>query len=118
VRILADENLDGPIVEWLRANEFDVLWIAEQKPGVPDEDVIGEAKSTDRVLLTFDRDFGSLVFRSGHRAEGVVLLRLRAKSSEEILQLFIDWWPSIEPKARGNFIVVSNGRMRVRPMPD
>ena len=85
---------------------------------MPDEDVIEEAENTDRVLLTFDRDFGSLVFRSGRRAEGVVLLRLRAESSEELLQLFINWWPSIEPKARGHFTVVTNRRMRIRPMPE
>jgi predicted nuclease of predicted toxin-antitoxin system len=118
VRILADENVDSLIVEWLRADEHDVEWIAERKPGVPDEAVTEEAESTDRVLVTFDQDFGGLVFRSGRRAEGIILLRLRGQTSEELLKLFVDWWPSIEPKARGNFIVVSNRRMRVRPMPE
>jgi len=118
VRILADENLDGPIVAWLREEGHDVLWIAELRPGLPDDKVINEAEASDRILVTFDLDFGGLVFRGGHRAGGIVLLRLRAQTSSELLQLFADRWAGINQKARGHFIVVSNNRMRIRPMPE
>jgi len=67
--------------------------------------------------VTFDQDFGGLVFRGGRTAAGVVLLRLRAQSCTELLQLFADPWPTIAKKVQGHFIVVSNSRMRVRPMP-
>ena len=118
MRILADENLDGPVVAWLRQEGHDVLWIAEGEPGLPDGGVLDEAEATGRILVTFDQDFGGLVFRGGRRAAGIVLLRLRARSGAELLQLFVDRWPSIETKAEGHFTVVSNTRMRVRPMPD
>jgi len=45
VRILADENLDGPLVAWLREMGHDVLWIAEQQPGMPDDNVLDEAEA-------------------------------------------------------------------------
>ena len=82
MRILADENLDGPIVAWLRENGHDVLWIADRWPGLPDDKVIDEAEATDRILLTFDLDFGGLMFRGGHRASGIVRIRSQGKSSE------------------------------------
>jgi len=37
MHLLADENVDWLIVEWLRANGHDVLWIPEFAAGRPDD---------------------------------------------------------------------------------
>jgi hypothetical protein len=39
MRILADENMDGEIVSWLRNAGHDVLWIVEHLPGMPDAEI-------------------------------------------------------------------------------
>jgi len=114
VRILADENLDGPIVTWLRAHGHDVAWMVELDAGAPDEDVLSRA--ADRVLLTGDRDFGRMIFLEGRMVAGVVYLRTRASSSSALLQALVPLWPVIEEKATGNFLVVTNDRVRVRPL--
>jgi hypothetical protein len=47
MNILADESVDQPIVERLRADGHDVLAVMEMAPGLLDEDVLtGEALST------------------------------------------------------------------------
>jgi len=118
VDILADENLDRPLVEWLRQQGHDVLWMTEFGPGRTDDEVLSAASPESRILLTFDLDFGGLVFRLGRKAAGIVLLRLRTRSAAELLRLFTKHWPKIEEKARGRFLVVSNSRIRIRPLPE
>ncbi|MCC6361325.1 MAG: DUF5615 family PIN-like protein [Phycisphaerales bacterium] len=61
MRLLADENVDHAVVEWLRSRPLDVAWIAELDPGASDQSVGALAILEARVLITFDRDFGEMV---------------------------------------------------------
>lgn len=72
MKILADENVDYPIVRALRELGFDVAYIIEISPGIPDDEVISLATNQARVLITGDKDFGTLVFRNKMVSEGVV----------------------------------------------
>lgn len=117
MRLLADENIDAPIVHWLRSQGHDVAWIAEQRAGATDQFILDEARKENRMFLTRDRDFGELVFRLGQKAAGIGLIRLPGRTVEVRLSLFQTAWPEIELKLQGNFIVASVGRTRVRPLP-
>src|SRR5262245_52149605 len=76
MRLLANENFPAVAVEALRNAGHDVLWIWECDRGAPDERVLERAAQDRRVLLTFDKDFGALVFRRGVSAScGIVLFR-------------------------------------------
>jgi predicted nuclease of predicted toxin-antitoxin system len=116
IDILADENIDRPIVQWLRARGHDVLWVCEQSPGADDAFVLDTPHLAGRVLLTFDLDFGELVVRQKHKALGVILLRLRPANIEEMITLLESAWPAVQSNAIGNFVVVTAGRVRVRPL--
>ncbi len=72
----ADESVDRPVVERLRQDSHDVLYVAEFAPSITDDEVLREANARSAVLVTADRDFGELVFRQGIIHSGVVLLRL------------------------------------------
>ena len=52
MKIVADENIDKEIVDRLRADGHDVLFIAETNPGIDDEMVLSRSRQTDGVLLT------------------------------------------------------------------
>lgn len=118
MRILADENVNRPIIEWLRSQGHDILAMAERDPGLADTAVLDEATMGGRVVITFDLDYGSLVYRSGKEAAGILLLRLRALDAPQLLSLFQSHWPEIERKIQGHFIVATNTRLRVRPLPE
>src|SRR5271169_4536146 len=105
MKLLADENMDGAIVYALRQARHDVLWMVEHAPGMPDADILLIAKREQRIILTFDRDFGELVFHSGHTAPGIVLFRFDPQPPETMLDCFNAVWSKIETKALGNFIV-------------
>lgn len=60
---LANENFPKPSILILRENGYDVSSIQEKSPGVSDETVFEEARNANLIILTFDRDYGELVFR-------------------------------------------------------
>lgn len=116
-RFLANENAPREAVVAARAAGIDVTWIVELQPGASDEVVLAMAQRDDRVLITFDKDFGELVFRHGRAASpGVILLRPRLRSPEivttfivTVLSQPIDW--------PGHFTVAREGSIRVVPLP-
>jgi len=49
VRIVADENVDRQMVERLRLDGHEVLFIAELAPGIDDETVLGHSRQANAV---------------------------------------------------------------------
>src|SRR5947209_11009542 len=76
MKIVADEGIEKPIVIKLRAEGHHVIHIAEVAPRSTDLKILQFAKQEEALLITYDKDFGDLVFLLGHQAHGVVLLRL------------------------------------------
>ena len=96
MRILADENITGRLVEALRAGGHNVEAITEHHRGVSDEEVLRMAIASGRVLLTFDKEFASSIIAAKPPAlEGAVLVRLPTDGSQalisRIVQLFENW---------------------------
>jgi len=61
---------------------------APDTPGIADPEVLAHAQAEDRLLLTFDKDFGELAFRAGLPAScGVVLFRISAPSVEHAVRV-------------------------------
>ena len=116
MRLLADENIDPKVVEWLRAEGHDVLAIAEYSRGAADVDMLADANEQRRTIVTRDKDFGDLVYRRALPVPGVVLLRYQSASRSEYLSTFSAQWPSIAPHVHGHFIVVTNKSIRSRPL--
>jgi len=117
MRLLADENIEGATVRWLREAGHDVCWAAEDLASVPDAELHTIADASQRILLTRDRDFGYLVYRECRNARGVVLLRLRARNQWERLKLLQKYWAEIEASTPGHFVIVMNDRVRRRALP-
>jgi predicted nuclease of predicted toxin-antitoxin system len=111
--LVANENLPAAVVEGLRAAGHGVLWIRESFPGISDVEVMEKARASGRVLITFDKDFGELVFRHGLRgATGIILLRLPQPSPSELAVLVTAILDSRDDWA-GHFAVVSSERIRM-----
>lgn len=77
MRFLADENFPGAAVAALRSAGNDVVWIKTTAPGSSDPEVLAWAARDERILLTFDKDFGELAKASALPATcGIILLRI------------------------------------------
>jgi len=85
MRILANENFPGDTVAVLRQRGHDVAWVRMDASGSSDQQVLRRAQEEDRLLVTFDKDFGELAFRFELPASsGIILFRIVALSSEYV----------------------------------
>ena len=117
MRLLANENFPGDAITSLREDGHDVVWIRNDAPGSADTDVLARAQREDRILITFDKDFGELAFRSRlPSTSGVILFRIPTPSSAYIAQFAVaalktrtDW--------SGHFSVIENRRVRMTKLP-
>lgn len=116
MRLLADENIPAALVRLLRKAGFDLIYVAENGPGLADDDVLDFAFNEKRPILTEDRDFGEIVFRQKRKVPGVVMLRLSAAERTH--------WPRIiellrlhEDRIHGSYVVIDSKRVRIRPLP-
>jgi predicted nuclease of predicted toxin-antitoxin system len=82
--LLANENfpLDG--VKFLRQLGYDVCAIGENNKSITDKEVMALAIKELRLILTFDQDYGELIFKLNYKPDqGVVYLRLKEYESFE-----------------------------------
>jgi Domain of unknown function (DUF5615) len=116
LRFLADENFPGAAVTALREAGHDVSWVLSLSPGLPDIEVLAWARREDRVLLTFDKDFGELARSAATPLTcGIMLFRIPMPRAAEIGERFVALIASRDDWA-GQFSVVEPGRVRMRPL--
>lgn len=117
MRLLADENIPLDSVRALRSAGHDVYSASEVGPGAADLSHVERAIREDRLIVTFDRDFGEIAVRGPNKPEaGVLLLRLAPKSAEEVTQLLIDLLARSDVTWRGHVSVADETHLRQRPI--
>ncbi len=115
--MLADENVPQDVVTALNADGHDVTSMRDVGPGSLDSQVLALAVSEDRIVLTFDKDFGELAFRLGQEATpGVILLRPRLRSPDYLVR-FARAVLAQGHAWEGHFAVAEEGRLRLIPLP-
>lgn len=118
MRFLANENFPLISVNCLREAGYDITSITENSPGIADAEVLVRAADEERIILTFDRDYGELIYRMGMSSPmGVVYYRYNPLTPEEpaqdLLRLLSLEGISLEQK----FTVVERNQVRQRPLP-
>lgn len=114
MRIVADEGVDQPIVEALRADGHEVFSIREESPGLHDQKVLRAAIDQEAVLFTTDKDFGELVHRQKKAHSGIVLLRILGLSTEKKKDLVINNIRQHQHEVTGAFTVLTPQIIRIR----
>ena len=119
MRFLADMGIGTRVTEWLRQAGHDVRHLRDEGlQRMPDPEVFAKAALEDRVLLTFDLDFGEIVASSGNGIVSVVLFRLHnARPLHVINRLQQTLADCSEALERGAVVVVEESRHRVRLLP-
>lgn len=118
MRFLANENFPLPSVRNLQAAGYDVAVIIEDSPGIEDAEVLTRAVAERRLILTFDRDYGELIYRLGlSPPSGVIYLRYQPQSPIEPAKQLLILLQVEGLQLEGKFTVVERERIRQRPLP-
>ncbi len=114
---LADENIPLYVVKQLRKEGCKIISVAEEFAGSSDEKILELSSGNKWVIITFDKDFGELIYKQkSSKPYGIILLRVIPKSPEYILQLLK--WLLLQGNIsfEGNFVVMNKDKVRTIKM--
>lgn len=116
MKFLADECCDTGLVTSLRRDGHDVLYVLEEKAGVPDNKVLLDAYTEGRILLTEDKDFGELVYRLKKPSKGIILIRIDVKERHMKWVRLKKLIENYEERLTDHFVVIDTQKFRFRPL--
>lgn len=116
-RLLVNENFPQPSVRLLRERGVDVFAVVEGMRGAHDEQILASAREQARWLVTFDRDYGELVFTRGHLPPpAIVFIRQEPFAPVRPAELLLDLLAEPD-KVSGYFVVLRSASIRRRALP-
>lgn len=114
LKFLADANFPVPSIRVLAQQGFDVVRVTLAKQ--PDEDVLATAIREQRIVLTYDKDFGDQLLNSASgKPLGIILFRRIPDHLEQDGEMILQWIAENTPLIHMRITVMSN-RMRSRPL--
>lgn len=118
MQFLANENFPMFSVNKLRDTGYSVIAISQLMPGAKDERVLEYANSNSQIILTFDRDYGELIYKQGlPLPEGIIYLRFIPLTPEEPADLILTLLANQHIYLQGRFTIVRRNNVRQRPLP-
>jgi predicted nuclease of predicted toxin-antitoxin system len=105
-KFLANENIPLATIRRLRNEGLDISSISLDSPSIMDKEVMQIAADDHRTIITFDRDYGELIYKYGFRPPaGVIYLRMQNFQPEEPAKLLLKLFNSPNLEFDGMFTV-------------
>jgi predicted nuclease of predicted toxin-antitoxin system len=90
-----------------------VLPVRSFNPKAEDAEILRRAEVESRMVVTMDKDFGELVYRSGKTHAGVLILRLEDATGDDKVAVIEQILREHAGKIQGRFCVFQGGRLRI-----
>lgn len=113
MKLLIDENISPEITTHLRNIKYDVKSISECCKGYEDEQVVEMAIAEERLIITYDLDFGELYRNFGASS---VILRLRTKNPSVILKYLVQFLHLLKEQKvdmKNKLAIITEGKVRL-----
>lgn len=120
MRFLVDQNLSPLLADELRVAGHDVAHTAELDLAMAEDSVVMQrALDEQRVLISADTDFGTLLASTGPPQPSLLLLRLRSPRPAAALaaMLLANLDAVADDLEAGAIVVLEDERVRVRRLP-
>jgi len=115
MRLLANENFPLTSVKILEKAGYDIIYVGLDFKRILDNEVIDIAIKEERTIITFDRDYGELIFKKGYRPRsGVIYLRWNNFQPDEPGEFLMELFKTKEIKYGSRLTVITDKNIRQR----
>jgi predicted nuclease of predicted toxin-antitoxin system len=114
LKFLVDVGVSRKVEQWLVETGYDAKTVRDIDPKAKDAEILRLAISESRMVITMDKDFGELVYNSGLKHSGVLILRLEDANGDQKLEVVKKILRDFADKIQNRFCVFQDGRLRIK----
>lgn len=114
MKFLANENFPLKSFRILQDKGYDIKHIGLELPSVVDEEVMALAIEEGRAIITFDSDYGELVYKHGYKPPSVIYLRWKEFTPEFPALYLHELFEARQIQFDGQFTVIDENQIRQR----
>lgn len=112
---LANENFPFPSIKFLREAGHNVISVSESLRGASDLDIIEKATSENLTILTFDKDYGEIIFKYNYKnPPAVIFFRFKGETPGQVGQILINLLDDSNIDFNRKFSVIEKESIRQR----
>lgn len=114
MKFLVDVGVSQKVEKWLAENGYDTKAVRDLNPKAKDSEILHLAVAESRMVITMDKDFGELVYNSGMKHSGVLILRLEDAKGDQKVEIVKKILSDYINKIQNKFCVFQDGRLRIK----
>ena len=114
LKFLVDVGVSKKVEKWLIENGYDAKAVRDMNPKAKDSEILQLAVVENRMVITMDKDFGELVYNSGMKHSGVLILRLEDANGAQKVEIIKKILSEYTGKIQNKFCVFQDGRLRIK----
>jgi len=116
VKILADENVFEPIIEYLRSKGYEVISVrSPELSGASDDEIYQKAVRGKLTIVTMDKDFLRIRRFPPDACGGIILIKIYRRRVDETTEIFRSRFEQLnEQKIQGKLVIITSEGIRIR----